>query len=79
MPVLVLVFGLVILVWFWIARRGSTLTRICRWRLDRRTGEGHWHCLACGTVCDLPKGQNPRHCLRHIAGQDGLAPPGSGP
>lgn len=52
---------------FWWHRRGATLTRACRWRLDRRVGPGHWACASCGATCDLPPGQEPRRCLRATA------------
>jgi hypothetical protein len=69
MPVLLLiltvgVFGY--LYWQW---RTTTLTRTCRWRLDRSAGPGHYRCVACGAVCDLPPGQPPRACLRPPAQQ----------
>ena len=47
----------------WLAKRGSTLTRDCRWRPDRTGGPQHWHCVACGADCDVAKGE-PRQCLR---------------
>ena len=49
---------------FWWHGRGATLTRACRWRLDRRVGPGHWRCATCGATCDLDPGREPRHCLR---------------
>lgn len=55
---LLLFFGL------WYYRRGSTLTRACRWRLRRDIGEGHYRCEACGAGLDLAPGQEPRQCLR---------------
>ncbi|VDC25257.1 hypothetical protein [Pseudogemmobacter humi] len=48
----------------WYYRRGSTLTRACRWREARQGGAGHWRCAACGAECDLAPGRAPRHCLR---------------
>lgn len=47
----------------WLAQRGSTLTRYCRWRPDRTVGPRHFHCVACGAECDVAKGE-PRQCLR---------------
>lgn len=64
MPVLLLILAIGVFVWLWLARRGSTLTRLCRWREDRRAGPGHFRCAACGAECILPPGQVPRHCLR---------------
>ena len=52
---------------FWWHGRGATLTRDCRWRLDRRGGAGHWACATCGAVCDLEPGAEPRQCLRQAA------------
>lgn len=50
----------------WFMRRKSTLTRLCRWRLDRAQGAGHYVCAACGAACDLAVGQEPRDCLRKL-------------
>jgi succinate dehydrogenase/fumarate reductase-like Fe-S protein len=44
-----------------LTRRNSTLTRNCRWRLDRSVAPDHWHCVACGAVA---RGPEPRDCLR---------------
>jgi hypothetical protein len=49
---------LAVLGYLWWSRRGSTLTRTCRWRQDRRQG---WRCAACGATAT---GQEPRDCLR---------------
>ncbi|MFN3823241.1 MAG: hypothetical protein ACK4GW_07700 [Pseudorhodobacter sp.] len=64
MFVLLALLLLSVLVWLWLARRGSTLTRTCRWRLDRAGGAGHFRCAACGAEVDLPPGKSPRDCLR---------------
>lgn len=48
----------------WYYRRGSTLTRACRWRQERHIGPGHYRCAACGAECDLATGEEPRRCLR---------------
>lgn len=48
----------------WLSRRGSTLTRDCRWRPDRTVGPRHFRCAACGAECDISKGVEPRQCLR---------------
>ena len=53
----------IVLLLMWLARRGSTLTRECRWRPDRTEGPQNWKCLACGARCDVAKGE-PRQCLR---------------
>lgn len=64
MPVLLILLAVGVFVWLWFARRGSTLTRTCRWRLDRSVGPTHHVCAACGATCDLPEGRTPRDCLR---------------
>lgn len=64
MPLLLLLLLAGVLLFAWASRRNSTLTRACRWRLDRARGAGHWRCAACGAECDLPPGAEPRHCLR---------------
>ncbi|MBE0554666.1 MAG: hypothetical protein IH625_13335 [Rhodobacteraceae bacterium] len=53
-----------VLIWLWLARRGSTLTRACRWRLDRALGPSVHRCAACGAICDPGPGRAPRDCLR---------------
>ena len=35
MPILLLLLGVSVFVYLWLARRNSTLTRACKWRLDR--------------------------------------------
>lgn len=40
----------------------SSLTRDCRWRLDR--AEGQWRCAACGAVLPAPDSRPPRRCGR---------------
>jgi hypothetical protein len=63
-PVLLLVLLLGTLAWLWWRWRTTTLTRDCRWRLDRAAGPGHWRCAACGAETDLAPGREPRDCLR---------------
>lgn len=62
MPLLVLLLLVAVFVYLYISRRGSTLTRECRWRQDRRSGPQAWRCASCGarTTADA----SPRHCLR---------------
>ena len=60
MPLLLLILLAAVVVYLWLARRGSTLTRACRWRLDRAGGPEHYRCAACGAETD----GRPRHCLR---------------
>lgn len=50
--------------YMWFARRGSTLTRDCLWRMDRSLGPGLWRCAVCGATCRVVQGKEPRHCLR---------------
>ncbi len=52
-----------VFVGMWLMRRGSTLTRDCRWRADAAAGPGHYRCAACGATCVVDKG-SPRDCLR---------------
>ncbi|GLS88132.1 hypothetical protein GCM10010873_31060 [Cypionkella aquatica] len=64
MPLLLLLLGVSVFVYGWLARRNSTLTRACRWRLDRRLGPSSYKCAACGALCDPGVGKLPRQCLR---------------
>lgn len=50
--------------YMWFARRGSTLTRECRWRQDRTLGPASWRCATCGATCNPAPGRLPRACLR---------------
>jgi len=60
MPILLVILALGVFGYLWFARRGSTLTRACRWRLDRRLGPDRYRCAACGAETS----GTPRHCLR---------------
>lgn len=62
-----------VVLYLWVTRRNSTLTRLCRWRLDRRLGADSWHCAACGAVCTTMRGRAPRQCLRAGAAEAGPA------
>ncbi|MEY4984200.1 MAG: hypothetical protein RIR62_2466 [Pseudomonadota bacterium] len=62
MPVLVILLILSVLIYLWFARRGSTLTRHCRWRQDRRAGPDMWRCAVCGAA--VAGTGAPRQCLR---------------
>lgn len=64
MPLLLLLLAVSVFGYGWLARRNSTLTRDCRWRLDRRLGPSIYQCAGCGAVCDPGIGKAPRHCLR---------------
>jgi hypothetical protein len=64
MPILLLLLLLGVLLYLWLSRRNSTLTRDCRWRLDRSGGEERYRCAACGAETVTAKGRQPRDCLR---------------
>lgn len=66
MPLLLLVLVVSVFVYGWLARRNSTLTRACRWRLDRRLGPTSHRCAACGARCDPGPGREPAQCLRVV-------------
>ena len=63
MPLLLLLLLLGTLLYMWLSRRNSTLTRACRWRLDRTLGPNHYRCAACNAEIETA-GQEPRDCLR---------------
>lgn len=62
MPVLLLILLVAVFAYAWVARRGSTLTRACRWRLDRALGPQSYRCAACGAVVEAAG--PPNQCLR---------------
>jgi hypothetical protein len=64
MPLLLLLLAVSVFAYAWVARRNSTLTRACKWRLDRRYGASHYRCAACAATCDPGQGREPRDCLR---------------
>ena len=70
MPLLLLLLLLSVLLYMWLSKRNSTLTRACRWRLDRRLGAHHYRCAACGAECDT-EGKPPCDCLRPAAAKSG--------
>ena len=61
MPLLLLVLAVSVFLYLWITRRNSTLTRTCRWRLDRSVAPDHWRCAVCGAEA---RGAEPTDCLR---------------
>ncbi|WP_052362619.1 hypothetical protein [Falsirhodobacter sp. alg1] len=64
-PLIIGLIAFFILSWIW--KRSRTLTRDCRWREDRQQAgpdESFFHCVTCGAETRLPKGDEPRHCLR---------------
>ncbi len=60
MPALLVLLLVAVILYLWLVRRGTTLTRACRWRLDRGGGPEHYRCSACGAETD----GTPRQCLR---------------
>lgn len=60
MPLLLLVLLVSVFLYLWLARRGTTLTRACRWRRDRAAGPDRYLCAYCGARCE----GSPKHCLR---------------
>ena len=61
MPLLLLLLAVSVYLYLWLSRRNSTLTRNCRWRLDRSVAPDFWRCAACGATV---RGREPRDCLR---------------
>lgn len=61
MPALLIFLGVSVCLYLWLSRRGSTLTRACRWRLDRSVAPDFWRCAACGATA---RGAEPRDCLK---------------
>lgn len=64
MPLLLILLAVSIFLYLWLARRGTSLTRACRWRAERRLGPTVWRCAACGAVFDPGPGVEPSACLR---------------
>ncbi|MEZ5778694.1 MAG: hypothetical protein R3E44_10065 [Paracoccaceae bacterium] len=60
MPFLLLLLLVGVILYLWLARRGTTLSRACRWRLERGLGPESYRCAACGATCE----GKPAHCLR---------------
>ncbi|MBP9183399.1 MAG: hypothetical protein KBF78_09725 [Fuscovulum sp.] len=61
MPILLIFLAVSVFLYLWLSRRGTTLTRACRWRLDRRVAPNAWRCAACGATA---RGGEPKDCLR---------------
>lgn len=63
MLILVPILLISVLLGMYLMRRGVTLTRECRWRLDRAAAGGPvWRCAVCGGQV---RGEvTPRHCQR---------------
>lgn len=67
MPILFLIGVVAFFVLSWIWHRSRTLTRDCKWREDRSRapeGQSFFHCIACGATTVIPRGAQPKHCLR---------------
>ena len=64
MPILLLILVVAVFAYLWVERRNSSLTRACRWRLDRSLGQTVHRCATCGALCDPGPGKRPRQCLR---------------
>jgi hypothetical protein len=62
MPILLVLLLFGTLAYLWWRRRTTTLTRDCRWRLDRTAGD--WHCASCGARTANTGGVAPTVCLR---------------
>ena len=63
MLILVPILLICVLLGMYLMRRGMTLTRECRWRLDRGAAGGPvWRCAVCGATA--PGEVTPRHCQR---------------
>ncbi|MFO1203217.1 MAG: hypothetical protein U1E58_11340 [Tabrizicola sp.] len=61
MPLLLLILAVAVYLYLWHRWRTTTLTRNCRWRLDRSIAPDFWRCVACGATA---RGVEPRDCLR---------------
>lgn len=59
MPILLLALLLAVVAYLWWQWRTTTLTRECRWRQHKTTGD--WRCSYCGAVTDQGP---PKLCLR---------------
>ena len=64
MAIVLIFLGIGVLAYLGWRWRATTLTRECRWRLDRSVGPGHWRCASCGAETNLSPGDEPRKCLR---------------
>ncbi|MFO1203118.1 MAG: hypothetical protein U1E58_10845 [Tabrizicola sp.] len=61
MPLLLLVLAVGVYLFLWYQWRTTTLTRDCRWRLDRSVAPDYRRCAVCGAEA---RGREPRDCLR---------------
>ena len=64
MPVLLLILLLGVFLYAWLSRRGSSLTRSCRWRRTVGPEGPIWRCAACGAETRTDRAAGPRDCLR---------------
>ncbi|SFU01211.1 hypothetical protein [Sedimentitalea nanhaiensis] len=63
---LLIPLGIGLLFWVYLSRRGSSLTRNCRWRADRAAGPGRYSCASCGGQTRTDNGTPPRHCVARV-------------
>lgn len=61
MPVLLILLAVGVYLFLWHQWRTTTLTRDCRWRLDRGVAPDFWRCAVCGAEA---RGAEPKDCLR---------------
>ncbi len=64
MPVLLLVLAFGVLGYFLWSAHSTTLTRNCRWRLDRDAGE--WGCAYCGGRMEGSVDRPPTCCVQKL-------------
>ena len=65
MIALIPVLALAVVAYLWWVKRGSGLTRMCRWRRGASGEAGlAWRCAACGAEMVLSAEGAPRDCLR---------------
>ncbi len=62
MPILLIALLLGVLAYLFWRRKTTTLTRNCRWRLDRDAGK--WRCAYCGQQTTTPDGSPPKICAQ---------------
>lgn len=63
MPVLILILLIGVVAYFVWRHYRTSLTRDCRWRLDR--ARGAWRCAACGAELPETGKGAPRICLKN--------------
>ncbi|MFN3280214.1 MAG: hypothetical protein ACK40I_00865 [Tabrizicola sp.] len=58
---MLLVLAVGVYLFLWQQWRTTSLTRDCRWRLDRRVAPDFWRCAVCGAET---RATEPKDCLR---------------